>query len=90
MRTHASHYPDGRIILHRDDDTLITLSHREVRAIENALHTSPFNKRETGPENCREEVAPMGQNTTRDWSIGPLGAAHGACTTPSPIGAPTP
>lgn len=24
---------------------------------------------ETGPENSREEVAPMGRNTTRDWSM---------------------
>jgi len=40
-----------------------------------AALASPFNKRETGPENSREEVAPMGKNTTRDWCIGPLGAA---------------
>ena len=24
---------------------------------------------ETGPENSREEVAPMGKNTMRDWCI---------------------
>jgi hypothetical protein len=30
---------------------------------------------ETGPESSREEVAPMGKNTTRDWSMMRLAAA---------------
>lgn len=30
---------------------------------------------ETGPENSREEVAPMGRNTMRDWSTARLAAA---------------
>jgi hypothetical protein len=30
---------------------------------------------ETGPENSREEVAPMGRNTTRDWHRARLAAA---------------
>lgn len=29
----------------------------------------------TGPENSREEVAPMGKNTMRDWSMARLAAA---------------
>jgi hypothetical protein len=31
--------------------------------------------RESGPENSREEVAPMGRNTTRDWCMARLAAA---------------
>lgn len=34
---------------------------------------------ETGPENSREEVAPMGRNTTRDWSMARLAAVIVAC-----------
>jgi hypothetical protein len=30
---------------------------------------------ETGPENSREEVAPMFRNTTRDWCTARLAAA---------------